>query len=92
MKLSVIIPVYNERETIEEILRKVESVNVGKIQREIIVVDDFSKDGTREILQELAKNKKIKLLFHDRNYGKGHAIKSGLKIARGDIILSLIHI
>jgi len=87
MKLSVIIPVYNERETIEEILRKVESVNVGKIQREIIVVDDFSKDGTREILQELAKNKKIKLLFHDRNYGKGHAIKSGLKIARGDIIL-----
>jgi len=87
MKLSIIIPVYNERETIKELINKVEGVNIGKIEKEIIIVDDFSKDGTREILQELVKNKKIKLLFHDKNYGKGHAIKSGLKVAKGDIIL-----
>lgn len=85
MKLSVVIPVYNERATIREILNKVRAVDQEK---EIVVVDDFSTDGTYDILQEEAKaDPLILLLKHSQNMGKGAAVRTGLKAARGDIML-----
>ena len=81
MKLSVIIPVYNEADNIKRILSAVENV---KINKEIIVVDDFSTDGTREFLR---KKQGIKLVFHKKNMGKGAAIRSALKIASGDFVI-----
>lgn len=81
MKLSVIIPVYNEKDSIEKIINTVKSVPVDK---EIIVVDDFSKDGTRD---KLATIPDIKLILHEKNQGKGSAIRSGAKHATGDIII-----
>ena len=73
--LSVIIPVYNEKNTILEIIKKIET---NKIKKEIIIVDDCSTDGTREILQNIT-NHNYKILFHDKNQGKGAAIKSAKK-------------
>lgn len=83
MKLSVIIPVYNEVSTIKEILKKVENINVNK---EIIVVDDGSDDGTREILKNMNKNN-IVILYHEHNMGKGRAIRTALPFVTGDIII-----
>ena len=83
MKLSVIVPVYNEKSTILEIIKKIKAV---KINKEIIIVDDFSRDGTREILKKI-KDKSIKVLFHERNYGKGHAIRTGIKEVTGDMVI-----
>ncbi len=85
MKLSIIIPAYNEIKTIEEIIRRVKSVNlpVG-IEEEIIVVDDGSKDGTREILQTIPD---IHYIFHEKNLGKGGAVRSGFLASTGDIIV-----
>jgi glycosyltransferase involved in cell wall biosynthesis len=85
VKLSVVIPVFNERETIEEILRRVQAVNVG-LEKEIIVVDDSSTDGTRELLQTL-KPPQVKVLFHEKNMGKGAALHTGFAQAEGDIVL-----
>ena len=84
-KLSVIIPVYNEKNTIKEILRRVESVKLDGIEKEIILVDDFSIDGTREILEDLGS--RYKVFFHDKNMGKGRAVKRGFEEAEGDIVL-----
>ncbi|SNB70381.1 glycosyltransferase family 2 protein [Thermoflexus hugenholtzii] len=84
MRLSVIIPVYNERATIREILRQVRAVGLAD---EIIVVDDGSTDGTREILQEEARNGDIRVIFHERNMGKGAAVRTGIAHATGDILL-----
>ncbi len=84
MKLSIIIPVFNEVKTIEEIIKKVKAINIDK---EIIAVDDGSKDGSLDILTRAANEGRIKLIKHDKNYGKGVAIKSGLKVATGDIII-----
>lgn len=81
MELSVIIPVYNEADNIKRILSAVENV---KINKEIIVVDDFSTDGTREFLR---KKQGIKLVFHKKNMGKGTAIRSALKIVSGDFVI-----
>lgn len=81
MELSVIIPVYNEADNIKRILSAVENV---KINKEIIVVDDFSTDGTREFLR---KKQGIKLVFHKKNMGKGAAIRSALKIVSGDFVI-----
>ncbi|MBN2545294.1 MAG: glycosyltransferase family 2 protein [Spirochaetes bacterium] len=81
--LSVIIPVYNEIKFLEELLEKVE--NVKDIEKEIIIVDDGSIDGTEEILKKL-KNK-YKVIFHEKNMGKGAAIKTGISQAHGDIII-----
>ncbi len=83
IKLSVIIPVYNEEKTVKEIVQRVMAVNVPK---EIIIVDDYSSDKTREILKEL-KNNKIKIILQDKNYGKGYAIRTGLNYATGDIVI-----
>lgn len=87
MKLSIIIPVYNEAKTILEILSRVKKVDLGEIKKEIIIVDDYSSDGTRELLQKEANNSLVKLLYHTRNQGKGAAIVSGLAKAGGDFII-----
>ena len=84
IKLSVILPVFNEKETILEILKKVEDVKLKNIDKEIIIVDDFSTDGTREILKEL---KKHKIFFHEKNIGKGGALRTGIKNVTGEIVL-----
>lgn len=84
MKLSVIIPCYNEEDTIKIIIEKVISV---PIEKEIVVVDDFSNDGTRIILKNEIESKVNKVLFLDKNCGKGYAIKKGIEIAEGDAIV-----
>ncbi len=83
MKLSVIIPVYNERHTVEELIRRVQAVDLDK---EIIVVDDCSTDGTREILQRLAPTLDV-AIFLDTNQGKGAAMRSGIQRATGDYVV-----
>lgn len=84
-KLSVIIPVYNEKNTIEEIIRRIESVNIAGVEKEVIIVDDKSIDGTREALE---KHKgKHRVIFLESNSGKGNALKNGFKEANGDIII-----
>jgi glycosyltransferase involved in cell wall biosynthesis len=83
MKLSVVIPVFNEVNTIDKILIAVKSVNVDK---EIIIVDDFSTDGTRQILSNLSDDN-IRIFYHDRNMGKGAALRTGFNKVKGDIIL-----
>lgn len=85
MKLSVIIPVYNEKNTIVEIINRVKAINIDK---EIIVVDDCSTDGTQEILKPLSvSNNPIKLFFHETNLGKGSAIRTALQHVSGDIVI-----
>lgn len=84
MNLSIVIPVYNEVENIEEILKRVQSTNRAD---EIIVVDDGSKDGTRDILQKLDRQNNIFVILHERNQGKGAAVVTGMQAARGDVLL-----
>ena len=85
-KLSVIMPVYNEEKTISEVIEKVKSTKINNITKEIIVVDDFSTDNTRNILKKI-KDKSIKILYHKKNMGKGASIITGIKNSSGDIIL-----
>lgn len=83
LKLSVIIPCYNEIETIEEILRQVLATN---LVYEVIIVDDGSKDGTREILPTL-QSEIVKVILHPENRGKGAAVSTGFRAAQGDVLL-----
>ena len=83
-KLSIIIPVYNEKNTIEKVLDKI--TKITDVKKEIIVVDDFSDDGSYEILK-INKKKITKLIHHSRNLGKGAAIKSAKKFITGDIVI-----
>jgi glycosyltransferase involved in cell wall biosynthesis len=85
MKLSVVIPVFNEQPTIEEIIRRVQAVDVG-MEKEIVVVDDGSTDGTRDILGRLA-TEQLRVFLHEKNTGKGGALQTGFSEARGDIVL-----
>ncbi|MDA8052852.1 MAG: glycosyltransferase family 2 protein [Deltaproteobacteria bacterium] len=86
MKLSVIIPCYNEINTIDDVLDAV--INAPYEDKEIIVVDDFSTDGTRDKLRNYGNSGKFKkIIYHDKNMGKGAAIRSGIKAAGGDIII-----
>jgi glycosyltransferase involved in cell wall biosynthesis len=85
--LSILMPVYNEASTIHEIVKRVEAVNLGDVRKELIIVDDASKDGTREILDELRKNSSHKVYFHAQNMGKGAALRTALTYASGDIII-----
>src|SRR3972149_9753107 len=86
MKLSVIMPVYNEKTTIKEILRQVRSVDLGEIDKEIIVVDDCSSDGTGDILR-LEADSSIKVFHHEKNQGKGAAVRTGLGKATGELVI-----
>jgi glycosyltransferase involved in cell wall biosynthesis len=84
MNLTVVIPVYNEVENIGEIIKRVQST---KLAQEIIIVDDGSKDGTRDALQKFAAPKMVRVILHERNQGKGAAVVTGLRAAEGDILL-----
>jgi len=85
LKVSVVIPCFNERNTIDELIDRVQAVPLDK---EVIVVDDFSTDGTREILQKRAQERgDIILKLRDRNGGKGSAVQDGLKSAQGDVVI-----
>lgn len=84
MKLSVLIPVHNEENTVAELIRRVEAT---KLVDEIVVVDDASTDGSTQILQEMASQQQIKLLSHEKNRGKGAALRTALSAATGDLIL-----
>ena len=86
MKLSIIVPCYNEEKTIKKIVEKILEFNL--YEKEIIIVDDCSTDKSREIIKLLAQeNKVIKNIFSEKNLGKGGALKKGIKEAAGDIIL-----
>jgi len=82
--LSIIIPVYNEEKTVEAVIKKVEAVNLGTVKKELIVVDDCSTDNTRTVVKTI---KDIKLLFHEKNRGKGAAIRTGIQHSTGDIVI-----
>jgi glycosyltransferase involved in cell wall biosynthesis len=85
MKLSIVMPVYNEKDTIREIAARVLRVETG-LETELIAVDDFSTDGTRDILKTL-DDPRIKVFYHDKNRGKGAALRTGFAQASGDIVL-----
>lgn len=87
MKLSIVIPVYNEAATISKIVELVRSVEIG-LEKEILLVDDCSRDGTREVLSKMAAEQAdLKVLFHEVNQGKGAALRTGFAAATGDIVL-----
>jgi len=85
LKLSIIIPVYNEEKTIERVVDKVKKVRISNVSKEIIIVDDFSTDNTRNILKNI-KGKPVKVFYHEKNMGKGAAIRTALENADGGII------
>ncbi len=88
VKLSVLMPAYNEKDTIEEIVKRVQAVKLGGVKLEIIIIDDGSKDGTREILTKLAKkHRNIKIIFHKKNGGKGMAVRTAIANMTGDIAI-----
>ncbi len=88
-RLSVIIPVYNERNTIEEIVRRVRSAPLDGIEKEIILIDDGSTDGTADILRQMQAEQpqRAHIVFHNVNQGKGAAIRTGLHHITGDLVV-----
>lgn len=88
MKLSIIVPVFNEEGTVESILKKVDDLEIEGIKKEIIVVNDGSSDRTPQLLAKIAsRNKNINVLSHKKNSGKGAAVQTGIKSATGDILI-----
>ena len=86
MKTSIIVPCYNEKATIEKIIAKINSINIDK---EIIIIDDLSTDGSREIIKNKIEKKyeNLTVIYHEKNYGKGTAIRSGIKKTKGEIVI-----
>lgn len=84
LAVSVVIPVYNERETIAEIVRRVQAVG---IHQEIVIVDDYSLDGTRDVLLELAEQPDIRVIMHGYNRGKGAALRTAFAEVEGDVVM-----
>ncbi len=86
-KVSIVIPIYNEEKTLLELLKRVENVSLPQLEREIILVDDCSTDNTRQILNQLQGSGRYKILFHQKNQGKGAALRTGFSACAGDIIM-----
>ena len=84
MRLSVVIPVYNERPTIEECLKRVQAVAIDK---EVLIIDDASTDGTREALAALPPDPNVRIFFQPENRGKGAAVRRGFTEAAGDVVV-----
>lgn len=84
MKISVVMPVYNEENTLREIVRRVQAVGVAD---EIVIVDDGSVDGTRDILKQMEDDNPVEVVLHDRNQGKGAAVRTGIQHATGDVLI-----
>ena len=84
MKLSVVIPVYNEKKTLSELICRVEAV---KLEKEIIIVDDASTDGTRDLLKKYEGQERFKVIYQSKNAGKGSALRAGFDKAEGEIII-----
>ena len=84
MKLTLVIPVYNEAATIAALIDRVRQVPVDK---EIVVVDDCSRDGTRDVLKQLPPSDDLRVLFHEVNQGKGAALRTGFRSATGDVVV-----
>jgi len=84
LRISVVMPVFNEKQTVKQIIRRVQAVSIPK---EIIVVDDGSTDGTRQVLAELEDEPDVRVYYHQRNRGKGAAIRNGFHHATGDVII-----
>ena len=89
MKLSIIVPVYNEERTIGEVIERILAVDLGTIDREVIIANDGSKDGTQQIIEQSAwiKDPRVRLCENLINLGKGAAVRHGLAVATGDILL-----
>ena len=85
MKISIIIPCYNEAKTLNLIIEKI--INKKNLDKEIIIVDDFSDDGTRDIIKNELSEKVTKILYNDKNYGKGYSVRKGISVSTGDIVL-----
>lgn len=85
MKISIIIPAFNEKDTILSALERIEAVNLEDIEKEIIIVDDGSTDGTQQVLKELEN--RYAIVYHHKNQGKGMAIRNGFARAQGEIVL-----
>jgi glycosyltransferase involved in cell wall biosynthesis len=87
MKLSIVMPVYNERETLSEILRQVRAVDLPGVDKEILAVDDGSTDGSRDILAKEAQAGDLRVFYHSQNRGKGAAVRTAIEQASGDLIV-----
>jgi len=85
MKLSIIIPIYNEVKTLEEILKRIKKQT--HIDKEIILIDDYSTDGSRELIENKLKLQVDKIILNEKNFGKGYSVRKGIKAAEGNIIL-----
>jgi glycosyltransferase involved in cell wall biosynthesis len=85
--LSILMPVYNEAKTIHEIIDKVMAADIGDVRKELIIVDDGSKDGTRDVLRDMSQNSPYRIYFHGQNMGKGAALRTALHYATGDVII-----
>ena len=85
MLISIIIPCFNEKNTIEILIDKIN--NIKEIDKEIIIIDDCSTDGSREVLKEKVLNKVQKIIYNETNYGKGYSVKKGIEVCSGEIVI-----
>ncbi len=85
MIISILIPCFNEKDTIEEIVNRIKSLK--DLNTEIIIIDDNSQDGTAEILKDRVQGQVSKIIYNDANYGKGYSLRKGIEIAKGEIII-----
>jgi glycosyltransferase involved in cell wall biosynthesis len=87
MKLSIVIPVYNEKKYIQEIVRRVRQVPLPGIEKEIIIVDDYSNDGSRQVIKDELASLVDRVIYQEKNMGKGAALRSGFQAVTGDIVM-----